>query len=140
MRRMSQQPNETAYATHAPYGQRQPVSATEERNVAMISHLIPIGAMVLSAGLLGFVGSLVVYLLYKDRGPFARHNAANSLNIQITMGIVILISFPLMLVLIGFLTYPAAFVVAVVLHIVGAVKANAGEWWNPPFTPAFVKR
>jgi uncharacterized Tic20 family protein len=131
---MNEQPSTSPYQA-----QPQAISATEERNVAMISHLIPIGAMVLSAGLLGFVGSLVVHLIYKDRGPFVRHNTVNSLNIQITMGIVILVSFPLMLVLIGFLIYPAAFVVAVILHIVGAVKANAGQWWTPPFTPRFVK-
>ena len=42
--------------------------------------------MVSQRGLLGFVGSLVVYLLYKERGDFVRRHAANSLNIQITMG------------------------------------------------------
>ena len=33
----------------------------------------------------------------------------------------------------------AAFVIAGVLHVIGAVKAYNGEWWNPPFTPQFVK-
>ena len=33
----------------------------------------------------------------------------------------------------------AAFVVAGILHVIGAVKAYNGEWWNPPFTPRFVK-
>jgi len=27
----------------------------------------------------------------------------------------------------------------VVVHIVGAVKANNGEWYTPPLTPQFVK-
>ena len=26
-----------------------------------------------------------------------------------------------------------------IVHIIGAVKANNGEWWNPPMTPQFVK-
>jgi uncharacterized Tic20 family protein len=55
------------------------------------------------------------------------------------MGIVLLVSLPLMLVLIGFVTYAAAFVVALVLHIIGAVRANAGDWWDPPLTINFVK-
>ena len=84
-----------------------PLTPDQERNWATLSHVVPLIAMVVSAGTLGFVGSLVIYLLYKDRGPFVRQHAANSLNIQIITGIVLLISFPLMLVLVGFLTYAA---------------------------------
>ncbi|WP_257957138.1 DUF4870 domain-containing protein [Nocardioides sp. B-3] len=80
-----------------------------------------------------------MYLIYRDRGPFVRAHAANSLNVQIITGIILLISFPLMLLLIGFVTYPLALVFAFVLHVIGAMKANNGEWWNPPMTPRFVK-
>jgi uncharacterized Tic20 family protein len=110
------------------------VSPAEERTMGTLAHAIPLVAMVVSAGLLGFVASLVLYLIYKDRGPFARENAANSLNIQITTGIVLLVSIPLMLVLIGFLTFGIAIVVAFTLHLIGALKANRGEWWRPPLT------
>jgi uncharacterized Tic20 family protein len=99
-----------------------------------LAHAIPLIAMVVRAGFLGFVASLVLYLVYKDRGPFARENAANSLNIQITTGIVLLISLPLMLILVGFLTWGLALVFAFVLHLLGALKANRGEWWRPPMT------
>jgi uncharacterized Tic20 family protein len=109
-----------------------------ERGWGTIAHVVPLVAMVLSAGTLGFVGSLVVYLLYKDRGPFVRANAANSLNIQIMTAIALLVSLPLMLLLIGFLTFPLAIVVAFVYHVVGAIKANNGEWWSPPLVPRFV--
>ena len=114
------------------------VSPAEERTMGTLAHAIPLVAMVVSAGLLGFVASLVLYLIYKDRGPFARENAANSLNIQITTGIVLLVSIPLMLVLIGFLTFGIAIVAAFVLHLIGALKANRGEWWRPPLTLPFV--
>lgn len=121
------------------YAQPQsPISPSQERTMGTIAHGVPLIAMVLSAGLLGFVGSLIIYLIYKDRGPFVRSHAANSLNVQIMTGIVLLISIPLMFVLVGFLTFALAFVFAFVLHIMGAIKANAGEWWNPPMTPRFV--
>ena len=110
------------------------VSPSEERTMGTLAHAIPLIAMVVSAGFLGFVASLVLYLVYKDRGPFARENAANSLNIQITTGIVLLISLPLMLILVGFLTWGLALVFAFVLHLLGAIKANRGEWWRPPMT------
>jgi uncharacterized Tic20 family protein len=128
---MSQMPN--PYAAHPGA-----VSPAEERTMGTLAHGIPLVAMVVSAGLLGFVASLVLYLMYKDRGPFARENLANSLNIQITTGIVLLVSLPLMLVLIGFLTFGIALVIAFVLHVIGALKANRGEWWRPPLTPRFV--
>ena len=104
----------------------------------MLAHLAPAIALPLSAGTLGFVASLVVYLMYKDRGDFVRQHAANSLNVQIITGIVLLLSVPLMFVLIGFITYPAALVFAVVVHVIGAMKANNGEMWQPPMTPRFV--
>ncbi len=125
--------NENPYAT-APA----PLSPSEERTLGAAAHAVPLVAMVLSAGLLGFVGSLVVYLLYKDRGPFVRAHAANSLNVQIITGIVLLISIPLMLLLIGFVTFGLAFVFALVVHLLGALKAYRGEWWKPPMTPRFV--
>ena len=122
------------------YGpQSQPITPDQERTWGTISHVVPLVAMVVSAGTLGFVGSLVIYLIYKDKGPFVRAHAANSLNIQIITGIILIISIPLMLLLIGFVTYAIALVVAFVLHLIGAIKANKGEWWNPPMTPRFVR-
>lgn len=125
-------------APAAAYGQ-QVLEPAQQRQWGMLSHLIPLIAMVLSAGLLGFVGSLIIYVMYKDRGDFVRQHAANSLNIQIMTGIVLLISFPLMLVLVGFVTYFIALAIAFVLHIIGALRANEGQQWSPPLTPSFVK-
>lgn len=115
-----------------------PMAADDERTIGMLAHLVPLIAMVFSAGLLGFVASLVIYLVYKDRGPFARENAVNSLNVQIITAIMLVISGVLMFVFIGFLTYPLALLFAFVVHLIGAMKANRGEWWKPPMTPRFV--
>jgi hypothetical protein len=116
----------------------QVLDPAQQRQWGMLSHLVPLIAMVLSAGLLGFVGSLVIYVMYKERGDFVRQHAANSLNIQILTGIFLLISFPLMLLLVGFVTYFIALAFAFVLHVIGALRANEGSQWSPPFTPRFV--
>ncbi|NYF97738.1 DUF4870 domain-containing protein [Janibacter cremeus] len=116
-----------------------PLTPAEERNLGMLSHLVPAILLPLSVGTLGFVGSLVIFLLYKDRGPFVRQHAANSLNVQIITAILLILSSLLMFVLIGFLFYPIVIIVAVIIHVVGAVKANNGEWWAPPLTPQFVR-
>ncbi len=115
------------------------LSPSEERTFAALSHGVPLVAMVLSAGTLGFVASLVLYLMYKDRGPFVRQHAANSLNVQLITLVFLIVSLPLMLVLIGFLTYPLALVFAFVVHLLGVFKAWGGEWWDPPLTPRWVR-
>ena len=123
-----------------PTSPQQPVQPQQQRTWGMLSHLIPLIAMVVSAGLLGFVGSLIIYVMYKDRGDFVRQHAANSLNIQILTGIVIVLSWPLILLLgFGLLTWGLAIVAAFVLHIIGALRANEGQHWTPPMTPQFVK-
>jgi uncharacterized Tic20 family protein len=116
-----------------------PLSPTEERTTGVLAHGVALGATVLSGGVLGFVAALVMYLIYRDRGPFVRAHTANALNIQIIAGIVMLISLPLMIVLVGFLTFGLAWLFAVILHVIGMVKSNNGEWWTPPMTPQFVK-
>lgn len=119
--------------------QQQVLSPQDQRNYGMLAHLAPAIAIPLSAGTLGFVASLVVYLMYKDRGDFVRAHAVNSLNVQIVTAIGLILSTLLMVILIGFITYPLICVVAVVIHVIGASKARNGELWSPPLTPAFVR-
>lgn len=128
------------YGTYSQQPQQYPsISPAEERSWGTISHAVAGGATILSAGTLGFLSALVIYLIYKDKGPFVRQHAANALNVQITMGIIMLISLPLMLLLIGFVTYAIAVVIGVVLHVLGAVKAAQGEWYDPPMTLRLVR-
>jgi uncharacterized protein len=124
------------------------ISPQEERTWGTISHAGAVAAMVFSAGFLGFLASIVVYVMYKDRGPFVRSHAANSLNVQISMFIWLVVVSVLYVILgivtlgVGFLVFLPIFfvppVIAGILHVVGAVKAYNGEWWNPPLTPRFV--
>lgn len=140
-------PQQPTYPTSQPASQQPayapgavvPLSTGEARQWGMLSHLIPLIATVLSGGTLGFVASLVVYLLYKDRDTFVRQHAANSLNIQLMTLVGVIVSIVLMFVLIGFVTYPLVFALALVLHGLGAMKANNGEQWDPPVTYRFVK-
>ena len=138
-----QQSGQEGYGQQPDYrapGHAPAMSPQDERTWGAIAHGAALVAMILSAGFLGFLGSLAVYIVHKDRGPFVRAHAANSINVQITMFIWIVISIPLILLLgLGLLTLIAAPFVAGLLHIIGAMKAYQGEWWNPPLTPRFVK-
>jgi uncharacterized Tic20 family protein len=115
------------------------LTPAEERTWAVITHAVSGAAMLVSAGTLGFVASLVIYLVYRDRGPFVRAHAANAVNIQLTALIGLVVSGILMLMLIGFITYPIVVVAAVVLHAIAAMRANEGQWYDPPFTIRFVR-
>ncbi|MFC7488155.1 DUF4870 domain-containing protein [Knoellia sp. CPCC 206453] len=148
-----QQPQQSAHQQPTP-GQAypgQPVAHTpqqvldpaQQRQWGMLSHLIGLAGMIFSAGVAGFVGSLVVYLLFKERGDFVKRHSANSLNVQIMAGIGSLVSWLLIATLIGaIIGVPLLIAVnvwAFVVHIIGAVRANKGELWDPPLTYAFVK-
>jgi uncharacterized Tic20 family protein len=120
-------------------GSARPMSQQDEKTWGMLTHAISGVAMVVSAGTLGFIASLVIYLVCKDRGPFVRAHAANAVNVQLTALIGLVVSGVLMFVGIGLLTYPLVVVAAVVIHAIAALKAHSGEWYDPPFTMRFVR-
>lgn len=120
------------------YGATSTALSTEDRNLGTIAHVTPLVLMLVSGGLAGFIGSLVVYLYAKDRGPASRRYAAGALNVQISVAIAAAISWVLMLVLIGFITLPLVMLFGIIVHAIGALKANKGESYDPPLTIRFV--
>jgi uncharacterized Tic20 family protein len=135
-----------AYAPPAPgtaVAGPNPMSPTDERTWGTIAHGGTLAATILSGGTLGFVCALVIYLLYKDRGPFVRHHSANALNVQIFGAILVIGGIILTVTVIGAIIGIPMIVVGgvyvLVVHLIGAIKANNGEWWSPPMTPQFVK-
>lgn len=130
---MSQNP----YARE-PY-QAQAMTPDQERSWSTMTHIGVGAATAFSAGTLGFFAALAVYLMYKDRGPFIRNNAANAMNIQLNMLMWAVIGIVLVIVGIGILILIAVPIVGVVLHVLAALKANNGEWYNPPMTLRFIK-
>ncbi|MGL5865848.1 MAG: DUF4870 domain-containing protein [Dermatophilaceae bacterium] len=115
-----------------------PLDPTQERQWGMLAHIIGgVGFATTAVG--GFIGTLVVYLIYKDRGPFVRAHAANSLNVQITTFIGLVVGVITAFFIIGFFILLAVAVWTVVVHIIGAIKANNGEWYDPPLAITFVR-
>lgn len=113
----------------------------EERSWSIGVHVVTGAAMVLSAGTLGFVAALVVYLMYKDRGPFIRHHAANALNIQLAalLWCVAVAIFGVLTIGVGWLLFAVIPFVAGALHLLGAFAASRGQWTNPPLTIRFIR-
>jgi uncharacterized Tic20 family protein len=108
----------------------------EERNVAMLSHLISLLAILLSAS---WISALIFYLIYKDRGPFVRQHTATELNFQLTMIIAAIAGGLLAIVLVGFLVLLAIPVVMIVFGIISTMRASEGQPYEYPLAIKFVR-
>lgn len=109
----------------------QPLSPSDEKLWATLIH---VGGI-----LLGFLAPLIGYLVLKDRGPFIRQHSATALNFQLTILIGYVVSFVLMFVIIGILTYFAVWIVSIVFAIIAAIAANNGQYYKYPVAIEFVK-
>jgi uncharacterized protein len=105
-------------------GQPAQLDAQQERTWGSAAHWSTI--------LLGFLGPLLIMLTKGNESPFVRRQAAEALNFQITVIIGYFVSFVLMFVLIGFLTFFALWVGALAFSIIGAIKASSGEDYRYP--------
>ena len=114
----------------------QPMSQQDEKTWATLVHLAPFLAAVVG---IPFLGPLIVFLIFKDRGPFVRFHAAQALNFQIIITIAFWVFGLLSFVLIGIPFFIATCIAWVVFSIIAAIKANNGEWYRYPMTPELVK-
>ncbi|MEU4195762.1 DUF4870 domain-containing protein [Kribbella sp. NPDC026611] len=92
-----------------------PLSASEERTWAMVSH---IGVLVAAWFAMGFLCPLAIWLLFRSRSEFVRRHAVESLNFQISLLIYSAIAFVLVLI-----TFGLGVLIIVPLIVIGAVAA-----------------
>jgi uncharacterized Tic20 family protein len=117
---------------HAPV----PLRPDEERNAAMLSHLISLLAILLSAS---WIVALIYYLIYKDRGAYGRSHTATELNFQLTMIGALIAGTILTFVFIGILVIFAVPVLMIVFGIIATLKASRGELYTYPIAIRFVR-
>lgn len=119
----------------------QPTTPGDARTWAMLAQLSVVIGHVVSIGFLGWVGPLIVFLMYKDRSRFVRFHAAEALNGAIAVlisSVVLTIAIGIFAVItlgIGSLAFPLVglpALIQLIFAVIGAVKANQGEWWNYP--------
>lgn len=97
----------------------------DERNLAMLSHLLGIFS--------GFIGALVLWLVKREHAGFASDQTKEALNFQITIAIAVVASLMLQVVLIGFLLLPIVLIVNFIFCILAAVSASKGNAYRYPF-------
>jgi uncharacterized protein len=113
-----------------PY-QPQPVSASDEKTWSILSH---VGGIIL-----GFIGPLIVFLIYKDRSAVIRSHAVAALNFQLTILIGYVVGSILMIVVVGIFIYLAAGILSLIFGIMAALAANEGRAYKYPIAINFVK-
>jgi uncharacterized Tic20 family protein len=118
-----------------------PLTAAEDKQWAMWAHF---------GGILWILPSLIIFLVFKDRGTLTKQESKEALNWQITFliiwivwtiisiiltGVLIFTSFWWLPGLIGWLIYLAN----VLFSILGGVKVNGGGSYRYPFNFRFIK-
>lgn len=116
-----------------------PLTPSEERSWAMLAHLSILLNLV--TGLLGLVGALVIYLIYKDRSRYVGYHALQSLIFQLIVwlgggaltGIAWAITGVLSAIIIGLICIPFALIISliplagVVYGIIGGIQCSQGQ-------------
>jgi uncharacterized Tic20 family protein len=103
----------------------------------MFCHLAAFAGFLMPLG--NVVGPLVIWLMKKDQYPYVDFHGKEVLNFQLTVLVALLVCWALVFVLIGFLLFPAVGIAAIVLTIIGIVKASHGERYQYPVSIKFIK-
>ncbi|KRE30727.1 DUF4870 domain-containing protein [Agromyces sp. Soil535] len=90
-------------------------------------------------GILGFLPSLIIWLVFKDRGSFTDTEAKEALNFQITLIFGYVISTILLVVFIGAVLMWAVWIVGVVFSIIAFLQAKDGKHYRYPFAIRLIK-
>ncbi len=107
-----------------------PLSEAEDRQWASFAHL---------GGILSFIPSLIIWLVFKDRGAFTNVEAKEALNFQITLVIGYIIGAILTFVIIGAFISLAVWVLGIIFSILGFLKAKDGIHYRYPFAIRLIK-
>lgn len=85
-----------------------------------------------------FLGPMIVWLLKKDESPFVDFHGREAMNFQISCLLWMLISIPLCLIGIGFVTFFLAILASLLWPIYAAIKSADGHWYRYPLTWRFI--
>lgn len=129
------------------YAAAAPMSPVDEKNAGMWGHLSGLSTIV-TGGFGGWIGPLIVHMIYKDRSAFARQESKESLNFGIFMtilavgimfvGIVLAIpTFGLLGIISALYWVPA--LLQVIFSIIGAIRVNNGGSYRYPFNWRLIK-
>lgn len=113
------------------------MTATEERNWAVLCHLAALAVLIIPLG--NVIGPLVVWLMKRSQSDFVDGQGKMSLNFQLSMTLYGVISAVLMLVLVGVFLMIAIGIVDLVFVIIAAVKVSQSREYRYPLAIRFLR-
>lgn len=113
------------------------VEDKDERMWGMLCHISALAGFVIPFG--NIIGPLIVYSMKKDQYAFVADQGKESLNFQISVLIYTLASVLLIFALVGFLFIIFVPLLALILTVVAAVRANDGEYYRYPLCIHFIR-
>jgi uncharacterized Tic20 family protein len=109
----------------------------EEKQMGLFLHISQLANLLIP--LAGVIVPIVIWQTQKEKMPALDAHGKMVTNWLISSLIYWVVSGVLSIVLIGFLGMLALLVMGIVFPIMGAVKANNGEFWEYPLTIKFIK-
>lgn len=109
-----------------PYGAPAGLSPSDERMWATLAHIGPV--------LTSFVAPLLIWLVFRDRSRFVDDQGKEALNFQIFLAIVYVVGIITTFIVIGVFILLAAWILAIVFGIQGAIAASKGQPYRYPLT------
>lgn len=121
-----------------------PLTPAEDKQWASFAHF---------GGLLGILPSLIIFLIFKDRGALTKQESKEALNWQITFTIGFIAINIIVSILTGILIFTDAFAIVsllsflpfllwvlnAVFSIMGGIKVNGGGAYRYPFAIRLIK-
>ncbi|OXS14101.1 orotate phosphoribosyltransferase [Zobellella denitrificans] len=104
----------------------------DERNWAMFCHLSVFAGLLFPFG--NVIAPLVLWLLKRRESAFVDFHGKEVLNFQITLLLGFAVCWVLTLVIIGLVLMVVLALAALVLTIIGLVRASRGECWRYPLS------
>jgi uncharacterized Tic20 family protein len=126
-----------SYNIQNQYPNQMSLHTPEQRQMGMFIHLSQLAGLVVPVA--GLVVPIVLWQTQKDKMPELDAHGKMVINWMLSALIYAVVSLPLMVVLVGFLTLLAVAVMSIVFPIIGGIKANNGELWEYPLTIKFLK-
>lgn len=118
-------------AAPPPSGGEQPLSQSDERTWAMLAQL--------SGIILGFIGPLIVMLVFGPRSAFVKKESTEALNFQITVTIAYIVSLVLTIVVIGAFLFLIVWILSIIFCLIAGLKNKDGIEYRYPLTLRLVK-
>ncbi len=114
----------------------------QDRTLATVTHVVSGGAMLLSAGTVGWLVPLIIFFVKKKESRFVAYHALQSVFLHGALFIATIICAILALPTLGlsvFIVLPVLGIAGILVEVFAAIRANEGKWFGIPFVSQWTR-